>query len=861
MADDGAEGSAAAAEEKKGKVTPQPIEREMKYSYIDYAMSVIVGRALPDVRDGLKPVHRRILFAMNELSNTYDKPYKKSARVVGEVLGKYHPHGDLALYDALVRMAQDFSIRYTLIDGQGNFGSVDGDSPAAMRYTECRLSKIAGEMLSGIDEETVDFVPNFDGTLQEPLVLPSALPNLLINGSSGIAVGMATNIPPHNISEIIDALAMLIEKPESDLNAIMGCVKGPDFPTGGIICGRQGFTEAYATGRGIIRIRARHHIETKEKEKKRIIVTELPYQVNKAELLTVIADLVKDKSIEGITDLRDESNREGMRVVIELKKDAMEDIVVNQLFSHTALESSFGIINLALVNNKPELLPLKDALCHFLRHRESVVTRSVKYRLKKAEQRAHIVEGLLMAVDHIDEVIAIIRGSRKAEDARGSLEQKFSLSEEQAKAILDMKLQKLTGLERESLKEEDDELERNIAEFKKILSDKTLIDNIIKSELAEIRKKYGDERRTEISEAAEEIEIEDLIPVEDVVVTITNAGYIKRLPAKTYTAQHRGGKGLIGMETKEEDFVVSLFVTSTHDYIMFFTNKGRCYWLKTYRVPDEGRYAKGRPIVNLLPKLEKDEEVQSCIHVSEFDDKRFLIFATRKGIIKKTYLSAYGNPREKGIIAVNLEEGDELVDTRLSYGDQEIVLATKHGMASRFHEKGVRPMGRTATGVIGIRLRKDDEVVSMTLVSQELVLLTLTEKGYGKRTPVSLYRKTKRGAHGVITTKILGKNGSVVTVQEVAEHDEILVTSKEGMVIRIPVKYISTMGRNAVGVRVMRLNDGDMVMAVSRLVSEREGIDLTDSAHPDEASQEAVEKNNAGNNAVNQDFRERPQSS
>lgn len=807
-----------------GKVIPRPIETEMKYSYIDYAMSVIVGRALPDVRDGLKPVHRRILFAMSELSNTYDKPYKKCARIVGEVLGKFHPHGDLAVYESLVRMAQDFSLRYPLIDGQGNFGSVDGDSPAAMRYTECRLSKISDEMLTGIDEDTVDFVPNYDSTLKEPLVMPSRAPNLLINGSAGIAVGMATNIPPHNLGEVVDALVLLIDRPETDINDLMGVLKGPDFPTGGIICGRNGIFEAYSTGRGVIRVRARHHIELKDRDKRAIIVTELPYQVNKAELLTAIAELVKEKKIEGITDLRDESDRDGMRIVIELRRDAIDDIVINQLFARTALETSFGIINLALVNNKPEMLPIKEMLIRFLEHREQMVIRSTKFRLKKAEERIHLVDGLILAVDNIDEIIKTIRDSKKADEARDRLEQMFKLTEEQSKAILDMKLQKLTGLERQALKDERVELEKKIEQLKDILSSKSKTDYIIRNELLTLKKDFGDNRRTEISEQVDDLEVEDLIPIEDVVVTITNASYIKRVPLKTYSAQHRGGKGLIGMSTKEEDFVVYLFVTSTHDYILFLTNKGRCYWLKTYRIPDEGRYAKGKPIVNLLPKLEKDERVQSMIPVAGFEDGRFLIFATKRGIIKKSRLSAYGNVRNKGIIAVKLESGDELVDTRLTDGEREIVIATKYGLAARFHERAVRPMGRNATGVIGVRLRGEDEVVSMAVVNDSSVLLTLTEKGYGKRTPVAQYRKTKRGAHGVITMKVVEKNGKVISALEVTESDEVLVTSRDGMIIRVPARYISVMGRNTTGVRIMKLDEGDRVMAVSRLAQATEGI-------------------------------------
>lgn len=808
-------------EEDSQKVIQRTIEVEMKKSYIDYAMSVIVGRALPDVRDGLKPVHRRILYSMYDMGLTSNKAHRKSARVVGDSLGRYHPHGDMAVYDSLVRMAQDFSMRYPLIDGQGNFGSVDGDSAAAMRYTECRLAPIAEEMLSDLEKDTVDFVDNFDGSLKEPEVLPAKLPNLLVNGASGIAVGMATNIPPHNLCEVSDAIVHLVDNPAMEVMELMEFIKGPDFPTGGIIYGVNGIIEAYSTGKGRLKVRARTELEEHE-GRKRIIVTEIPYMVNKANLIETIAELVKDKKIDGITDLRDESDRSGMRVVIELRKDVMEEIVLNQLFSHTQMEVTFGVINLALVDNEPRILTLKETLQSYIDYRKLVVTRRTRFELEEARRRDHILQGLIKAVDSLDETIALIRAAKNAEEAREALLKRFELSEDQAKAILDMRLQKLTGLEIENLRQEFLDIERRIRDLEDILASEKRIMDIIKAEVTEVREKHGDERRTDIVHDAIDLDIEDLIPVEDMVVVITHDGYIKRLPINTYKQQRRGGVGLIGMETKEEDHVVDLFVTSTHNYIMFFTNRGRVHWLKAYMVPVGGRHAKGKPIVNLLPGLVEGEKVLDTIPVSEFDDRHFLVFATKKGVIKKTMLSAYAHVRSSGIIALGLEEDDELVDTRLTDGTKEIVIATRDGQAVRFSESDVRPMGRPAKGVIGIRLYPGDEVVSMAAVVPDAKLLTVTENGYGKLSLVSEYRKTRRGGHGVITIKTGERNGRVVAALDVLEDDELIVTSTGGMVIRIPVADIRVMGRATMGVTIMRLRNGDKVTAVARLAGEKE---------------------------------------
>ena len=803
------------------KLYSRPIEIEMKKSYIDYAMSVIVGRALPDVRDGLKPVHRRILHAMNEMGNTKKSPHKKCARIVGEVLGKFHPHGDVAIYDTLVRLAQPFSMRYPLVDGQGNFGSVDGDSAAAMRYTECRLDSIANEMLVDIDKETVDFTDNFDGTLREPLVLPSKIPNLLINGSSGIAVGMATNIPPHNLCEVVDATIHMIDHPDADVRELMDIVRGPDFPTGGIVYGIDGIVEAYTTGHGRIRVRARTHFEDEEDHSK-VIITEIPYNVKKSDLLETIAELVKTKKIEGISDLRDESDKDGMRVVIDLKRDAINEVVLNQLFAHTQMQVTFGIINLALVDNQPVVLSLREMIDYFIEHRFDVVKRRTKYDLDQAKARAHILEGLITAIDNLDEVIKLIRKAKQREEARDSLMRRFLLSELQAKAILEMQLQRLTGLEMRAVKDEYEQISKKVEELQRILGDEKALFGIIKSELLEVKEKYGDERRTEIVMQALDLDIEDLIPVEDVVVMITNTGYIKRLPLETYKQQRRGGVGLMGMETKEEDYVVDLFVTSSHDYIMFFSSKGRVYWLKAYRVPAAGRHAKGKPIVNLIERLEEGEAIMDTIPVVAFDEEHFLVFATKKGVVKKTRLSAYQHVRASGIVAIKLDEDDELIDTTITDGTKEIVLATHKGMACRFDEKDVRPTGRATYGVRGIRLKKGDEVVSMAIASPQSQLLTITETGYGKRTLVEQYRKTRRGGVGVITIKTGGRNGNVVMAKEVTEETELIVTSKSGMVIRIQAEEIRLVRRATMGVRIMRLKEKDKICAVAGLVGHQE---------------------------------------
>jgi len=803
-------------EEQDRRELIRAIESEMKRAFIDYSMSVIMSRALPDIRDGLKPVHRRILYAMNDLGLIHEKPYKKSARIVGETLGKYHPHGDQAVYDSLVRMAQDFSLRYPLIDGQGNFGSVDGDSQAAMRYTEARMAKIAKFMLEDIDKETVDWSDNFDGSLKEPDVLPAKIPNLLINGSSGIAVGMATNMAPHNLSEIVDGTIEVIDNPEISTSDLMETITGPDFPTGGIIYGREGILSAYTTGRGLVRVRARTSIEGDEK--KRIIVSDLPYQVNKSNLLKHIAELVKNKKIEGISDLRDESDRRGMRIVIELKRDAIEDVVLNQLFEHTDFQSTFGILNLAIVDGEPKVLGLKEIIQNFIEYRVVIITRRSNYELKKAREKIHILEGLMIALKNIDKVIKIIRQSKQVQEAKEQLMKEFSLSEEQSKAILDMRLQKLTGMEIEGVEKDYNETKELIQQLEDLLADKQNILSEIKKELLELKNKFGDERRTEIVEGEIGIEIEDLIPVQDVVITITDSGYIKRIPTETYRTQHRGGKGLIGMKTKEEDLVVDSFITSTHDYIMFFTNHGKAFWLKGYKIPEGSRHFKGKAIINLIPRLEEGEYVETAIPIPEFDDEHYLVFSTKRGIIKKTVLSAYKNVRVNGIRAVILDEDDELVSTKLSDGNQTIMIATSNGQACRFKEEEVRPMGRVTRGVIGIRLGKDDKVVSMAVVGEEGNLLTVTENGFGKRSPIENYRMTHRGSKGVRTIVTNKRNGKVLFVREASDEDEIMLTSKNGMMVRIPVKDIRIQGRNTMGVRIMRLNENDKVVSVSKIV-------------------------------------------
>ncbi len=801
-------------------IVPVKIEDEMKKSYIDYAMSVIVGRALPDVRDGLKPVHRRILFAMHELGMTHSKPFKKSARIVGEVLGKYHPHGDTAVYDALVRMVQNFSMRYPLIDGQGNFGSVDGDSAAAMRYTEVRLDRIAEENLGDIEKETVNFIPNFDESLMEPTVLPAKLPNLLLNGSTGIAVGMATNIPPHNLGEIVDASVMLIDNPNAGVAELMGSVQGPDFPTGAIIYGTKGIWDAYSTGRGSVKIRARATFE-EVKNRTAIVVAEIPYMVNKSKLIENIATLVREKKLEGVHDLRDESDRDGMRIVIELKTNAVPEIVLNHLYKHTQMENTFGIINLSLVDGEPKVLGLKETLEEYLKHRKDVVTRRSRYELKKAEERAHILEGLMVALGDIDRVIKAIKSSRDAEAARQALTSKFDLSIIQAQAILDMRLQRLTALEGEKIEKEHAELEKQIKWLKEVLASEEKVRGIIKEELLEIRDKYADERRTQIIEAEAELSVEDLIAVEDMMVTITKSGYVKRLPVDTYRKQRRGGKGIIGMETKEEDIVSDIFVASTHDYVLFFTNKGKVYWVKVYMMPMAGRYSKGKAIVNILP-LAQDEKVTASIPVKEFDDKRFLFMATKLGMVKKTPLSAYSNPRKTGIIAVKLKEDDELVRVEMTDGTRDIILATRFGKAIRFSEKDSRSRGRSTQGVRGIFLRKKDEVIGMVVMRENLALLAVTENGFGKRTKLEDYPLQRRGGKGVINIIPSVRNGPVIGIEEVSDEDELLLTSANGVVIRLPVNGISTVGRNTQGVTLMKLVKGDKVVAKAKVIREED---------------------------------------
>jgi len=823
-------------EEPPKKDITKTLESEMKRAFMDYSMSVIMSRALPDVRDGLKPVHRRILYAMNDMGLTYNKPHKKSARVVGETLGKYHPHGDQAVYDSMVRMAQDFSLRYPLVDGQGNFGSIDGDSAAAMRYTESRLAKISALMLQDISKDTVEWEDNFDGSLKEPVMLPSVLPNLLINGSSGIAVGMATNMAPHNISEVIDGTIQVIDDPEINTVDLMETIKGPDFPTGGTIYGKGGILQAYSEGRGLLRVRAKAHIEEKE-NRKRIIITELPYQVNKSKLLQSIARLVKDKKIEGISDLRDESDREGMRVVILLKRDAIEDVVLSQLFKHTDMQTTFGVNNLAIVEGEPKTLDLKELITHFIEYRVLVITRRTNYDLKKAQEKMHILEGYMLALKNIDEVIKIIRASKTPDDAKERLMERFEFSEEQVKAILDLRLQKLTGMEIEKVEQDYNETKKLIEELEWLLSDRQHILDEIKKELLEIKEKFGDERRTDIVEGEITVDMEDLIPEQDVIITITDSGYIKRIPCETYRTQHRGGKGLVGMKTKEEDVIVDSFITSTHNYIMFFTNHGKCFWLKGYKIPEGGRHSKGKAIINLLPRLDEGEYVETAIPIHEFDDEHYLVFATKKGYIKKTVLSKYSNIRVNGIRAVKLDEGDELIATRLSDGNQTILLASADGQASKFDEKEVRSMGRVTRGVIGMRLNKGDKVVSMAIVEHEDGnLLTLTENGYGKRSPISEYRKTHRGSKGVKTIITNERNGKVIYVRELTDDDEIMLTSKLGMVVRIPVKSIRIQGRNTMGVRIMRLNEEDKVVSVAKVI-EQEGED------EEECSEEQEEQN------------------
>jgi len=808
-----------------GRVETIEIEDELRSSYIDYAMSVIVGRALPDVRDGLKPVHRRILYAMHDMGMRPGSQYKKCARIVGEVLGKYHPHGDTAVYDSLVRMAQSFAQRYELIDGYGNFGSVDGDSPAAMRYTEARLSKLAAEMLRDIEKDTVDFVLNFDETLEEPLVLPARFPNLLVNGSSGIAVGMATNIPPHNLGEVIDAVVAMIENPEIDVRDLMTYVKGPDFPTGGIIMGRSGINEAYLTGRGSIKVRGKAHAEQTKQGKQRIIVSELPYQVNKARLAEKIAELVRDKKITEISDLRDESDRSGMRLVIELKRDAVAQVVLNKLYKHTQLGVSFGVIMLALVDGVPRVLNLAQVLKYYLEHQKDVIIRRTKFELKKAQDRLHIVEGLLIALGNLDAVIKTIRGSKNVDEARQRLMKQFKLSEIQAQAILDMRLQRLTALERQKLEDEHKELVKRIAYLKSILENESILLGIIKGELLSVKEKYADKRRTQITIDTTELEIEDLIAEEDMVITITHSGYIKRLPATTYKKQARGGKGVTGTNLKEGDFVEHLFISSTHNYILFFSNKGKVYKLKVHELPVASRTARGQAVVNILP-FTADEKIAAVISTRSFEQNQYLVMATKDGIVKKTPFIEYNTSRRDGILAITMREGDELIGVKTTKGSEDVILVSRGGMSIRFHETDVRPMGRTAIGVKGMVLTKGDEVLAIEIARDESDLLIVTENGFGKRTPMSNYPLQRRGGKGVKTLKETSARGQIAAAKMVQENYELMVISSEGIVIRTPINKISQMGRNTQGVTIMNLNDSDKVSAVALVIDRDDHKDI-----------------------------------
>ena len=803
------------------KIISRYIEEEIKDSYLNYAMSVIVGRALPDVRDGLKPVHRRILYAMHELNLEHSKPFKKSARIVGEVLGKYHPHGDMAVYDSLVRMVQDFSLRYPLVDGQGNFGSVDGDAPAAMRYTEARMARISSEMIKDIEKETVNYMPNFDASLEEPLILPSAIPNLLVNGSSGIAVGMATNMPPHNLGEIVDAMIYVLDNPEAEPKDLMRIVKGPDFPTGALICGRVGIKDAYATGRGKILLRGKASIERQKGGKDLIVITEIPYQVNKSNLIEAVANLVEEKKVEGITDIRDESDKEGMRVVVELRRDTEPQIILNQLYKHTQLEETFGCIFLALVNGRPKVLNLKQLISHYIDHRKEIIRRRTQFDLNNALKRAHILEGLKIALKFLDKIIKTIKQSKTVQIAKESLIKEFELSAEQAQAILEMQLQRLTALERDKLEVEYLDLIKKIELYKSILASEKKIEGIIKEESLEVKKKYGDQRRTEIVAEAEDIEIEDLIAEEDAVVIISHVGYIKRLPVSAYRKQKRGGKGATGAEVREEDFVEHLFVASTKDYLLIFTDKGRVFWLKTYEIPQGSRIAKGKAIINLIG-IGQDEKISATIPVKEFSADKFLVMATKQGLVKKTRLDAFSNPRKTGIIGITLEKNDELIGVELTDGKQEVLIATTQGKAIKFPEKQVRDMGRSAKGVKGIGLAKKDSVIAMQIPQKEATVLTVTEKGFAKRTPVNQYRLQSRGGKGIINIKVTDKNGLAVRLETVSDKDELMVITQNGMFLRCLVKDIRATGRSAQGVRLIKLEEKDRVSSVAPVISEEE---------------------------------------
>jgi DNA gyrase subunit A len=807
------------------RILPRFIEEELQQSFINYSMSVIVSRALPDVRDGLKPVHRRILYSMSELGLVPGRPFKKSATVVGDVLGKYHPHGDSSVYDALVRMVQDFSLRYPLVDGQGNFGSVDGDPAAAYRYTEAKLTPVAMAMLEDIDKNTVDFQPNFDDRLREPTVLPSKIPNLLVNGSSGIAVGMATNIPPHNLREVAKAVQHLVDNPEATIGDLRKFIKGPDFPTGAYIYGRAGIQEAYETGRGRVVMRARAQIEEREsKGKSSIVVTEIPYQVNKENLKNHIIGLALEKRIEGISDVRDESDRDGMRLVVELKRDCIPNVVLNQLYKHSAMQTTFGVIMLALDNGAPRVMNLKELLEKFIAHRHTIIVRRTQFDLDQAQAREHILEGLKIAVDNIDEVIKIIRGSKDTETADEKLRKRFKLTEKQTEAILNMRLARLTGLEIDKLEAELKEVRGTIKDLKAILASKDKRMSILKEEMDDVAKRFGDDRRTEILADQDDFSVEDLIAEEDMVITISHAGYIKRIPVTTYRRQRRGGRGLTGMQTKEEDWVEHLFIASTHDYLMFFTNKGQVYWLKVHEIPQGGRAARGKPVVNCIA-IRPDEQVAATVAVREFSDDKWLMFATRLGTVKKTILSAYGNVRSNGINAINIEDDDELIDVQLTDQSSDIVLATSDGMSIRFHQSDVREMGRVATGVKGVELEKGDHVIGMVVVRRDATLLVVSEKGYGKRSELADYRVQKRGGKGIITLKKTDKTGSIVALMEVQPEDELMMITRAGVIIRSPVEGIRVIGRNTQGVKVMNLDAGDTVVDVARVVKEDDGVE------------------------------------
>ena len=818
----------------KSQKVPVYIEEEMRESFMAYAMSVIISRALPDVRDGLKPVHRRVLYAMYDASNTSDKPYKKSARLVGDIMGKYHPHGDTAIYDTIVRMAQDFNLRYPLVDGQGNFGSIDGDNPAAMRYTEIRMTPLAEEMLADIDKETVDFIANYDDSLKEPAVLPSKIPNLLINGSAGIAVGMATNIPPHNLSEVVDALITMVENPEITIKQLMRHIPGPDFPTGGFIHGKEPIIQAYHEGKGIVQMRGKAFTETvKRTGKEQIIISEIPYMVNKKRLIEQIAELVNAKKIEGIGDLRDESDRDGMRIVVELKRDAVAEIIINQLHKHTQLQDSFGMNMLAIVDGKPKLLNLKEALKCFLDHRKEVVTRRTAYDLRKAEERLHILDGYRIAIDNLDAVITLIRNSSDPKVAKEGLMSHFGLSDIQAQAILDLRLQRLTGLERDKIMAEHRETVELIAKLRAILADEKEIYKIIVDELREIKKNYGDERRTQIVEHSEDISIEDMIVDEDMAVTISHDGYIKRNPVSLYRAQRRGGKGKIGTTTKEEDFVEYLFIASMHSYILFFTTVGKVYWIKVHELPQASRAARGKPIVNLL-NLEAGEKVSAFLSVKEFQEGRFIVFATKNGLIKKTELMAYANPRPSGIRAIGLEDGDEVIGVRLTDGQQELILSTSEGQSIRFKEEQVRPTGRGTFGVVGMKLDEGDKLVSMEILTLGFNILTVSEGGYGKRTEMDEYRLQSRGGKGIITMKTTDRTGRVVGVQQVTEDDQLMLISNKGKIIRMRIHDIRIIGRNTQGVRLIELEEGERVVSLARVAEKEEDDELVEEEKSDQ---------------------------